>query len=1030
MTFNSSQHSASYRILSCLLCIGMLVSGHPALSQVVLPTSVTEGRTEKQVNLSFRDAPLDVVLQHYAELTGRTIIKSPGVPQVLITLKNQKKFTESKSLVAIESILAMHNIALVPLGEDFLKVIPIAELRTHGMEINKLEPDSQTPDTDTMESRIFELDHLTMADIQPILDGLKHSYGKIQVLERTNGFLMTDTAANLKRIADIVDYLDTALQTRVETRIYELHNAEAANVAARLNELIQDSQERQQQQPQPVRRRTGAVRPRGAAAPGTAPASPTTGTGSEQDLAERGIVQGNVKIVADERTNIMIVISRPSNFAFFDKIVSVLDKEIEQEVAVDVVVVPLEYAAAEDVAGILNDFVGVATQDQEETPGSAQSGSQADQAQTGRSTALQDYVRRRLEAARTRASRNQAGQETDSQNAEDLGRLSPNTRILADQRTNSLLLMGRNQDIAILQGVIDDLDVMLSQVLIEAVILEVNLSDSLQHGVNWLQRSFTVNNEETIGPGGGLTVQEPVFGFGGGQRLQDGLPFLDGSQIDREVGEANVGAGALTYYGTFFDLNLDAVVRLAASSSDAQILSTPVVVTTDNTEARILVGESRPVVTSTSTTAGGVGRNTFQYQEIGISLDVTPRINPKNFVVMEITQTADNVGGFEVIDGNNVPIITRREMQAQIAVKNKGTIALGGLISSDNLRSESKVPLLGDIPILGNLFRFENDSDNRTELLVLITPYVMSTPSELFEETKRLRDRSFTDGETWEGTWSDSPLVLNANPNTVETRERKSPDTPKGIMFSRKKTPSEDVGNDLPMVDKSKARTDSWNLSQDEALETVPMKLPIHPADVEQQDEKTKENQSSEVSTNVPIQAAVSDQKSVDDLTPAVIEVHDTHVTETDHINPSTSVPVPNGSGSLTDLLPTAVPLPKTLDENPVVGPLVDVDANLPSSPSINQELSKKARGTDKPASSDPISADELDALMKVDFYSDHKPAEKDSYGNKGLLVIPFSAPTDVDADGPQGGSRPLSIGPFLFHIPEPNQNSFDVRVE
>ena len=733
-------------------------------AQVVPPKSVRDQRDEKLVSLSFRDAPIQVILDHYSEITGRTMIQSPGIPSVLLNLKGREKLTESEFLVALESVLAMNNIALVPMGEKFMKVVPSAELGTHGRGIrrhNEMTAEDQVnPASDTLQSRIIELKHLELSEILPILEGIKHSYAKIQPLERANGMLINETASNLERMLEIIDFLDVPIESKVETRIYELAHADAGQVASRLNELIQQAQSEQDQATS--RRRSRNIRRVARAGQRSDQTSqnrqPTT-TQSEVELAARGIVQGEVKIVSDERTNILIVISRPENFTFFDRIVTILDKSIEPNLTLEVVA--LEFGDAADIAGILNDFVGAATADAQSRQGRSGSNvdGQADSA-GNRATALQEFVRSRRQA-RQRA----AGSSAQGEGAiDEIGQLSENTRILSDQRTNSLLLMGRRQDIVALKQVIKELDVMLAQVLIEAVILEVNLNDNVETGIDWLQRSFTVSNDETVGPGGGLTVSQPVLGFGGGQQLT-GSTFTDGSQINRDNAANLLAPGALTYYATFFDLNLDAVIRLASSESDAHILSTPVIVTTDNTEASILVGESRPVVTSTSTTAGGVARNTFQYQEIGISLDVTPRINPQNFVVMEVTQTADNVGGFEVIDGNNVPIITRRELQAQIAVEDRATIVLGGLVSSDGQNAATKVPLLGDIPLLGKFFRSTTDASNETELLVLITPYVMSTPADVARETSRLRDRSFADSSTWEGTWSDSKL-LQPEPGT------------------------------------------------------------------------------------------------------------------------------------------------------------------------------------------------------------------------------------------------------------------------
>ena len=754
------QHSLKVKLTNLAACLYLALGSGPAWAQVVLPLSVQQGEEEKLVSLNFRDAPLDVVLEHYAEVTGRTMIQSPGVAQVLVNLRGQQKLTETEFLAAIESVLALNNIALVPLGDKFLKVIPSAELRTHGMAITREALPADAPETDKLESRVIELQHLEIPEIQPIIDSLKHPYAKVQPLERANSLLITETTTNLKRILEIIELLDKPLATKMEVRIYELQYADVSEVSARLNELVQQSQQAQEQSraggratPQPPTAR-GIIRAGTTAARTAADAASTA---EERALAEQGLVQGTVTFVADERTNILIVISKPSNFVFFDKIVMVLDRPVEPEITVEVIA--LEYANAADLGGILNEFIGVATADSGSSSGARQGGDSAAAGQEGgssRSTALEEYIRRRNEARSAIQRAQTATRGATTGEDASFGRLSEDTRILPDERTNSLLLMGHREDIRILRTVIDELDVMLAQVLIEALILEVQLGDDIEYGIDWLQRSFTVYNEETAGPGGGVSVREPVLAFGGAQRLNEGTSFLDGSQITRDT---PFSPGALTYYATMFDLNIDAVIRLAASSSQARILSTPVILTTDNKEASLFIGESRPTVTSTSITGGGVDRSTYQYTEIGIRLELTPHINPQRFVVLEINQEANNVGGFEIIDGNRVPIITERSLQAEIAVQHRSTVVLGGMVDADQRKGRTKVPILGDIPILGSLFRYDSESENKTELIVLITPYVMMSPEETLAEAQRLYDRTFASEKLPGHTWSDTPVL-------------------------------------------------------------------------------------------------------------------------------------------------------------------------------------------------------------------------------------------------------------------------------
>ena len=705
------------------------------------PPAASNADADKTMALTFRDSPIDQVLDYYAELTGRTLLKGQNVSGT-INLKSQTRLTQEEALEAIESILAMNGFTLVPMGTKFLKVVQTGNARKEGMPVSIQMPEAALPETDKLISQVVPLKYIEVAEANTLLSNFKRDTGTILPMERTSSLLITDTAANLQRMMEILAYVDQPTEARVETRIYELKYTEATKMAGRLNELIADSQSKEEKP------RVAAAVPAIPTPPGVirartvAEAAPSE---IETALAERGIIQGKVKIVADERTNILIILSRPSNFLFFDKIIAALDRPVDPEVIAKVIA--LEYAKAEEISSILNEFIGAAKAETATAAKAAATAPEGTTPEAARSQALQEFVAQRAEERMRQIA---SGEKTR------FGELSPNTKILSDKRTNSLLLMGTRSDIAALEDIIDQLDTMLAQVLIEAVILEVSLSKNIDYGVDWLQRSMTVSSDQRVGPGGGVTVSQPLLSFGGGQRLSEGSTYRDGSQITRDTG---LSAGALTYYTTIFDLNIDAVIRMAAGSSDARILSTPVILTTDNTEAKIVVGEERPVVTSTSTSTAGQQTSSYQYRNIGINLAVTPRINPARFVTMEIEQSADNVGGFELIDGNRVPVITKREMSAQIAVGDRSTIVLGGLVSNDRRASRVKVPILGDLPLIGTLFRTDTRNNNRTELMVLLTPYVLMTQDEARKETLRLHRATRYSQSPWHRGWSDSELA-------------------------------------------------------------------------------------------------------------------------------------------------------------------------------------------------------------------------------------------------------------------------------
>ena len=757
---------------------GGAMPGSDTPAAPVTPSALPSANApDKLILLNFRDSPLDQVLEFMADLMGRTLIKSPGL-NATITLKSQTKLTVPESLQALEAVLAMNNITLVPMGAKFLKVVQTASARTEAMPIKTKNPEKKFEEDDELVSQVIVLKYVEIAEAQPIIQALLHGYGKIQPLERTNSMLITDTAGNLNRVMEILDYIDQPAESQVETRIYELRYAEAANVASRLNELIADSQAKEDkprvENAQPAGNPPGT--PPGVIRAGTrTPVTEAVGAVGESAaaMAERGIIRGKVKIIADERTNIMFVISRPENFAFFDKIVAVLDRPIEAEIGVRVV--PLEYAKAEDVASILNEFIGAASS--EKKTGSTAAGTNPQDAQGGQGSQRLDQVLRQTQA-RLEAAQQQLQQTSTPDNAPGtIGRLSPNTKILADKRTNSLLLMGRKSDLDALALVLDSVDIMLAQVLLETVIIEVTLGDSVESGFSWLQRSITAYNEKMAGPGGGITVRTPVFSFGGSSVTRDGT-FRAGDEVTRSNPGGSVGS--LTYFSTIEDLNLDTILRLAAANNDAKVLSTPVVLTTDNTEAKIVAAEQRPVVTSTTLQTTGQNTQNFEYRNIGITITITPRINPAGFVMMEISQNADEVLSETQINNTTVPIIGKREISAQVGVQSRQTVVLGGLVRTDNSNSRTKVPVLGDIPLLGALFRSDSKKRNRSELLVLVTPYVLKTPDEALDETQRLYNNSKTADARWHTGWSDSVLPKRRAEQLREGREQHFPEPQPG----------------------------------------------------------------------------------------------------------------------------------------------------------------------------------------------------------------------------------------------------------
>ena len=288
------------------------------------------------------------------------------------------------------------------------------------------------------------------------------------------------------------------------------------------------------------------------------------------------------------------------------------------------------------------------------------------------------------------------------------------TKIIADERTNSLLIFASRDDMKKIKDIVSKLDIVLAQVLIESAIISVSISGSRDLGFSYLQHPQNVGSWTGVGALNNKTFQTP----------QNYLLNANGV-----TNAAGVIPGGFSYLMSFGQ-DLDVAVAAAASDTRARILQRPRIQTSHNEPASIFVGESRPYPTSSYYGGGAYGGYASINQlEIGVSLDVTPLINPDGLVVMDIHQKIDSFEGNVTIQGvGDVPITSEKEAQAKVSVRDHDTIILGGLIETDKNKNKSGVPFLMDVPMLGYLFRSSHVDESRQELIVLIRPTVLPTP--------------------------------------------------------------------------------------------------------------------------------------------------------------------------------------------------------------------------------------------------------------------------------------------------------------
>jgi general secretion pathway protein D len=292
-------------------------------------------------------------------------------------------------------------------------------------------------------------------------------------------------------------------------------------------------------------------------------------------------------------------------------------------------------------------------------------------------------------------------------------------KIIADQRANSLLVFATRQDMEAIKNVVSKLDVLLSQVLIEAIIMDVDLTSGWNLGISAAQNPKTFSPSIPIVGGGGVNNGPSILSlstnlssfFSAGTNLASTLP------------------GGLSYFANIGP-SWDVALQAAENDGNTTIIQRPRIQTSQAKQAQFFVGETAPYVTSTYNGGAGIGQSSSYSQlSVGVELDVTPFINPDGLVVMDINQEIDDFNGFTTIEGvGNVPNTDKRTINSEVAVKDRDTIILGGFVKTDKSTSRAGVPILMDIPWIGSLFTQRTDSKERHELVVLMRPTVLKTP--------------------------------------------------------------------------------------------------------------------------------------------------------------------------------------------------------------------------------------------------------------------------------------------------------------
>lgn len=391
-----------------------------------------------------------------------------------------------------------------------------------------------------------------------------------------------------------------------------------------------------------------------------------------------GAVSSSLKLISYSRTNSIIVVAADDAMARVKSLIAILDVETEiEEGAIHVYY--LQNGLAEDMAKVL----GGMTKSQGRRPTGAK----------GAKSAAEMPI-------------------------------SGSLGITPDKATNSLVITASPRDFKVIKGVIEKLDIRRRQVYVEATIMEISLDR---------QRELGVEFRGTADPSIGTDIE--VIGgttFGGIEAMSQNPLGVSGSGLVIGAVDGTIAFGDQTF------LNIGALVKALETESGVNVLSTPHLLTTNNEEAEIIVGENVPFVTSRAETASGEPITTIERKDVGIKLKITPQINESDFVRLKIYQEISNVKETP-LEGASDLITSIRSASTTIVAKDGQTVAIGGLISDSEFDSASKVPCLGDIPILGILFRSTTKRKEKKNLLIFLTPRIIRDGQELESITQKRR---------------------------------------------------------------------------------------------------------------------------------------------------------------------------------------------------------------------------------------------------------------------------------------------------
>jgi general secretion pathway protein D len=587
---------------------------------------------DEMVSVNFEQVDIRTVLKSIGQLTAINFIPAAGVTGQ-VTVMSPTPIRLGAVYGFLQSILDVYGYATIE-TENAVKVIPKTDAVKRNLKVYIGADPAYIPKTDELITQILPLKYADADEILQIIEPFLSTGTTTATYPRTNSIMITDTAANIHYVAQIVQQLDVE-GSKEKVVVIPLTYASAQVLSEQINQILERTQAAT------TSLAAGRIR-------ATAP------------------TDKKAKILPDNRTNALIVVAAEPEIETLRGLVAQLD--VERPTGNDNVhVVYLKNADANEVARSLDTaLIGMKA-------GGAVDGTQPIQ-------------------------------------------------VTADASTNALIVVASAQDFQVISQIITKLDIVREQVLVEMLILEVTEEALKEIGVDWATMDQAVSNS--------------VRGFGATNL---------GPRVDFESGTLE-GLALGAWKGTGSDIQIGAILQALEKTSGVNILSSSSMVTSNHHEANMVAGESRPFVTgsriteTTDPSAPTVIKQ-YDYRDVGVTMKITPHVSQAGLIRLnidgEITKLITAVTSASI----DTPVTAKRRAQTTVTMKSDATVVIGGLTRDDTTRVEKKLPLLGDLPLLGGLFRYRSEESQKTNLLIFITPHVMNGQDDWVDVSNKKKDQ-------------------------------------------------------------------------------------------------------------------------------------------------------------------------------------------------------------------------------------------------------------------------------------------------